>query len=68
VARGSEKQICQLVPELLETLDNRDLGTAQLVILDRIDKEPLEGCLEIGKQIGVLLVANDRRRRGDDQI
>ena len=68
VGGGAEKKVRPLVLELVEALDDGDLGTTQLVALERLHKEPLEGFLQISRQINALLVRRDRRRGRDNEI
>lgn len=54
--------------KFVERLDDRDLGAAELVILQRVRQEALEGRLQVGGEPGEALFSDDRRRRGDDQV
>ena len=68
VVRGLLEDIGPVVLELVQRLDDRQLGPAQLVVLEGIDQERTERGLQRRGQLRQPLVAGNRRRGGDDEI
>jgi hypothetical protein len=68
VPRRFHKDVGVLVLYLVEGLDDRDLGAAKLVVLERVDQEAVEGRLQILRQLGERVLAGDRGRCRDDQV
>ena len=68
VPRRFQEDVRALVFHLVEGEDDRDLGAAKLVVLERIDQEAIEGHLQIPGQLDERVFPGDRRRECDDQV
>jgi hypothetical protein len=68
VPRGLQEDLGLRVLHPVEGLDDRDLGAAEFVVLQRIDQEAIEGRLQVPGQLGERVLAGDRGRRRDDQV
>ena len=68
VPRRLQEDVRVLVLHPVEGLDDRDLGAAELVVLERVDQEAVEGRLQVPGQLDERVLAGDRRRRRDDQV
>ena len=68
VARGLQKNIRRAMLELVKGLDDRQLRPAELVGLEWIDEEPIEGGCQCRGELEQTLIAGNRRRGGHDQV
>src|SRR5271157_1255339 len=68
VARGLQKNIRRAMLELVKGLDDRQLRPAELVGLEWVEEEPIEGGCQCRGELEQTLIAGNRRRGGHDQV